>query len=154
MPAPMRLTVQRSPSVGGATIGKLYIDGAFVCHTLEDEVRELPGVPVAAWKIHGETAIPSGVYRVILESSQRFGPDTITLCDVPGFAYIRAHAGNTADHTEGCLLLGMRATDVSLVGGTSRPAVALVKAEVRKALDQGRQVWVEIINPPSNIMEA
>lgn len=150
----MRLTVLRNPSVGGATIGKLLIDGAFACHTLEDEIRELPGVPVAAWKIHGETAIPAGVYRVILESSQRFGPDTLTLCHVPGFAYIRMHAGNTSDHTEGCLLLGMRATDVSLVGGTSRPAVALVKAEVRKALDRGDTVMIEIINPPSHIMEA
>ena len=144
----MRLLVQRSPSVGGATIGKLYIDGDFACHTLEDEVREIAGQPVQAWKIHGATAIPAGAYRVTLETSPRFGFDTPTLHDVPGFQYIRMHAGNTSDHTEGCLLLGMRATDVSLVGGTSRPAVALIKSELRRAIDHGETIIIEIINPP------
>ena len=143
----MKLTVLRAPSHGGATIGKLYIDGVFACNTLEDEVREIAGQPVHEWKIKGCTAIPVGVYRVTLESSPRFGPDTLTLLDVPGFQYIRVHAGNTASDTEGCLLLGLRTTDVSLVGGTSRPAVELVKREVRAAIERGEIVEIDIQNP-------
>ena len=44
----MKLTLNRRPSVGGATIGELLEDGARLCFTLEDEIREQPGVPVGA----------------------------------------------------------------------------------------------------------
>ena len=143
----MNITVLRHTSEGGATLGKLYIDGIFACHTLEDELREVEGMPVAEWKVKGATAIPAGTYRVSLENSGRFGPDTLTINDVPGFTAIRMHAGNTAADTEGCLLLGMQATDVSLIGGTSRPAVALVKGEVQRALERGESVLIDINNP-------
>jgi len=143
----MKLTLQRRPSVGGATIGKLYIDGVFACFTLEDEIREIAGVSVVDWKIKGHTAIPAGLYRITLEHSGRFGPDTLTINDVPGFKYIRMHAGNTAADTEGCPLLGMQATEVSLIAGTSRPAVALVKGEVIRAMREGEAVTIDIYNP-------
>lgn len=142
----MKLTLQRRPSIGGATIGKLYIDGVYACATLEDEVREIEGVPVSAWKIKGATAIPSGEYRVTLEDSNRFGPDTLTIHDVPGFQYIRMHAGNTSADTEGCPLLGMQSTETTLIGGTSRPAVALVKSEVQRAIRAGETVTIDINN--------
>ena len=142
----MNLTLQRRSSVGGATIGKLYIDGVYACATLEDEVREIEGVPVADWKIKGATAIPTGQYRVTLEHSNRFGADTLTLHDVPGFTSIRMHAGNTSADTEGCPLLGLQATEVSLIAGTSRPAVALVKAEVQRAVRKGEEVTIDINN--------
>jgi hypothetical protein len=142
----MKLTLQRRPSIGGATIGKLYIDGVYACATLEDEVREIEGVPVSAWKIKGATAIPSGEYRVTLEDSGRFGPDTLTIHDVPGFQYIRMHAGNTSADTEGCPLLGMQSTETTLIGGTSRPAVALVKSEVQQAIRAGETVTIDINN--------
>jgi len=142
----VKITLQRNPSVGGATIGTLYIDGAWVAHTLEDEVREVEGQPVSEWKIHGKTAIPAGEYIVSLEDSPRFGTDTLTLHDVPGFQYIRMHAGNTSADTEGCILLGLRATECTLVGGTSRPAVALVRDEVRSAIDRGEAVHITISN--------
>jgi len=143
----MKITLQRQPSRGGATIGELSIDGLFCCYTLEDEVREVEGRPVAEWKIKGATAIPGGTYRVTLEHSARFGADTLTIHDVPGFQYIRMHAGNTSADTEGCPLLGMAATDHSLVGGSSRPAVKLVQSEVRRAIEEGGAVTIDVSNP-------
>lgn len=143
----MKLTLQRRPSKGDATIGNLSIDGTFACYTLEDQIREVPGQPVESWKVHSKTAIPAGEYRVTLEASGRFGPDTLTVNDVPGFKYIRMHSGNTAADTEGCPLLGMQATDTSLIGGTSRPAVALVKGEVQRAIARGELVTIEVCNP-------
>lgn len=143
----MKITVQRQPSQQGATVGKLSIDGELACYTLEDQIREIPGQPVESWKIHGETAIPSGSYNVTMEDSPHFGPDTLTVNDVPGYECIRMHAGNTSADTEGCLLLGLAATDHSLVGGTSRPAVALIKGRVQAALAMGDNVVIEIINP-------
>ena len=140
----MKLTLKRRESVGGATVGKLFIDGVFVCATLEDEVREVENVPVAIWKIKGKTAIPKGVYAVTLEQSMRFGPETLSLNTVPGFLYIRMHAGNTSGDTEGCILLGMQSTETTLIGGTSRPAVELVKGQVRKAIAKGDSVTIDI----------
>ena len=142
----MKLTLNRKPSLGNSTMGALYIDGGFACYTLEDDVREVPGQPVSQWKIKGATAIPAGEYVVSLQYSPRFGPDTLTLHNVPGFEYIRMHAGNAHADTEGCILLGMRATDASLIGGTSRPAVQLVKSEVRAAIDRGEVVHITISN--------
>lgn len=142
----MRLTLQRRESSKGATIGTLHADGVFLCYTLEDTVREIAGRPVSEWKIHGATAIPAGLYRVTLENSPRFGPDTLTLLDVDGFQYIRMHAGNSHKDTEGCILLGMSALSDRLVGGTSRPAVTAVKEVVKKALLRCSPVVIDVLN--------
>ena len=142
----MKLTLQRRESFAGATIGKLYIDGAFCCSTLEDQVREIEGVPVEDWKIKGKTAIPSGTYRISLDYSPRFGADTPTIQAVPGFSHIRIHAGNSSDDTEGCILVGLQATEMSLVGGTSRPAVNLLKQELLQAQERGEAISITVTN--------
>jgi hypothetical protein len=134
----------------GATPGDLQVDGAFECYTLEDPIRERPGVPVAEWKLHGRSAIPAGRYRITLEHSPRFGPNTLTVNGVPGFAGVRIHAGNDVDDTEGCPLVGdgLEAGDTRIRGGTSRPALNRLKAKVRQAIrDRGEEVWLEIRNP-------
>lgn len=143
---PLVLVVNRRPSLGGSTVGEMTEDGVRLCYTLEDEVREVYGRPVSEWKVPGCTAIPSGRYPVVLQDSPRFGPDTLTVLDVPGFSYIRMHAGNTHEDTEGCLLLGLRAGAATLEAGSSRPAVALVKSRVQAALKAGRLVYVDINN--------
>ena len=136
----MKLTLQRNPSVAGATVGSLYVDGAWVAHTLEDEVREIEGQPVSAWKIHGKTAIPSGEYIVSLEDSPRFGTDTLTLHDVPGFQYIRMHAGNTSADTEGCILVAKnRLRSDYIQDSLSDALVAVLKVN-------GGEHEIEIIN--------
>lgn len=143
----MKLTLNRRPSVGGATIGELLADGKFLAFTLEDEIREVPGVPVGNWKIKGVTAIPAGRYRVTMEHSPRFGPNTLTINAVPGFVGVRIHGGNRHEDSEGCPLLGLKVTATTIVGGTSGPAVKIVKDAVRAALASGQQVWIDINNP-------
>jgi len=144
----MKLVLHRHPSCAGATIGKLtHNDGELICYSLEDQIREIPGKPVSEWKKYGCTAIPAGTYKVTLEYSPRFGPDTPTLHAVPGFSGIRMHAGNHHEDTEGCILLGMQATDCSLIGGTSRPAVNLVKQMLLEARERGEQISITITNP-------
>ena len=76
-------------------------------YSLEDVVREVPGRPVAEWKVPGKTAIPAGRYRLRWTMSNRFRREMLLLEGVPGFAGIRIHAGNTDADTEGCILLGM-----------------------------------------------
>lgn len=147
----MKLLLQRTHANERRTWGKLYADGVFVCYTLEDAVREVQGQSVDVWKVMGETAIPSSTYRgapyqITLENSPRFGPDTLTIRDVPGFVGVRMHAGNTEADTEGCVLLGQAIDAAGIVGGTSRSAVALVKDVVKRATDLHRVVTLEITN--------
>lgn len=140
----MMLTLQRTSTPGQAhTFGVL---SAEVCFTLEDQVREIPGKPVAEWKVPGQTAIPAGRYRVTLEDSPRFGPDTITLHKVQGFDYIRVHGGNDVDDTEGCPLTGLELTDTGIKGGTSLPALRMLKALVKAAIQERQEVWIQVKN--------
>lgn len=145
----MILTLQRRPSVRGATIGELFRHGDpdRICYTLEDEIRQVPGRPVSEWKVYGKTAIPVGRYRITLEHSPRFGPGTLTVWGVPGFTGVRMHGGNRHEDTEGCPLLGLQVTDHTIVGGTSRPAVDLVKRLVGADIAAGNKVWLDIKNP-------
>lgn len=143
----MKLTLQRtSPAGSPMTFGKLLADGQFVCYTLEDEVREVQGQPVANWKIKGQTAIPAAEYRITLEHSPRFGPNTLTVHDVPGFVGVRIHAGNTVADTEGCPLLGLQVNGAGIVGGTSGPAVKLVKQLVVNAMSRGEITLMDVVN--------
>lgn len=144
----MLLTLQRvTPAGAPRTFGLLLgSDGRQICHTLEDEVRELPGTPVAEWKVKGATAIPAGRYRVTLEYSPRFGADTLTVNAVPGFEGVRMHAGNDENDTEGCPLLGLEVCAAGIVGGTSRPAVLKVKQLVQAAIARGETVFLDVVN--------
>ena len=91
------------------TIGKLYIDGAYFCDTLEDTVR------TKGEKVYGRTAIPSGMYRVKKTYSPRFKKVLPEILEVEGFSGVRIHAGNTAKDTEGCVLLGLNKTKGAVI---------------------------------------
>jgi hypothetical protein len=141
----VNLVIQRSPSVHGFTLGDLLIDGVHECWTCEDEVRELPGVPVETWKVPGSTAIPSGRYHVIVSQSTRFKRELPLLCDVPGFGGIRIHPGNTAADTEGCVLPGSIRTSTGVA--QSRGAFDALFTKIQSALQGGSEVWLTIHNP-------
>jgi hypothetical protein len=145
----IHFTMFREASQGGATLSKLFLGLDYICDVLEDEVREVPGVPVSEWKIPGATAIPSGTYEIELRQSGHFGPDTMTLLDVPGYQYIRVHGGNTIGDTEGCLLPGIRNSAVTV--GQSKVNLERIKAIVLPAIRKGQKVEIEII-PAHGVM--
>src|SRR5260221_304793 len=132
----MDLILKRTRLRDTITTGQLYIDGVYFCFTLEDKVREQIGIPVQKWKVFGETAIPYGVYKIILEDSPKFGPETLTINKVDGFTGVRMHAGNTQFDTDGCIIVGYRVRDDGIiVPGTTKPAVADLKKLVKQATD-------------------
>lgn len=98
----MNLKLVRYYKKNDYTIGKLYVDGKYFCDTLEDKVRNLSKEK----KVYGKTAIPAGKYRVIMTYSPKFKREMPLILNVPHFTNIRIHPGNTADDTEGCLLVG------------------------------------------------
>ena len=100
----MELTLKRDILADGYTLGLLSVDGKPYCYTVEDKVRE--GV-----KIPGKTAIPYGRYKVIVNMSNRFKKLMPLLIDVPGFEGVRIHSGNTAEDTEGCIIVGKVRTE-------------------------------------------
>lgn len=110
----MELVLTRDIFEEECTLGQLFLDDQFECYTLEDTYREVTGIPVAEWKIHGKSAIPLGRYSLIITQSPRFGEALPLLLSVPGFEGIRIHAGNTDKDTEGCILVGTERGEASL----------------------------------------
>lgn len=145
----MNLTVQREETVLGYTPGRLYIDGTFEAFTCEPPIREIPGQPMATWKIANHTAIPAGRYRVIIDRSERFGCDMPRVLDVPGFEGVRIHAGNTARDTEGCLLIGKSGTATGI--SDSRAEFDQFAPKLQAALLDGGEAWITYLNPTGSI---
>ncbi len=96
----MKLELKRLYFKDTYTIGKLYVDGDYLCDTLEDKHRP-DGI-----KVYGETCIPEGTYKVILNYSNRFKKIMPLVVNVPSFEGIRIHPGNTDKDTSGCILVG------------------------------------------------
>lgn len=147
----LNLVVRRRPSVIGATAGELFVGGSWFCYTLEDEIREVPGLPVAQWKIPGETAIPAGSYAVTFEPSRHFGREMPRLHNVAGFEGILIHAGNTTSDTEGCILVGdrlqMEATGRPTLAYGTAATFARLEMRLRAALALNQSLQIEIDNP-------
>ena len=131
----MELRLLRYPSTSNYTEGKLYIDGAYFCDTLEDQDRGLKQsmseFEIQKIKVYGQTCIPSGTYKVILNMSPRFKKILPRILDVKGFEGILMHAGNTVQDSSGCILLGTKSADGVLIN--SRKAV---NALIEKIKDQ------------------
>tara|TARA_R110000868_G_C10799763_1_gene756975 strand:+ start:190 stop:609 length:420 start_codon:yes stop_codon:yes gene_type:complete len=138
----MKITIHRNPTRGGATIGTLAINGVPQCFTLEDAVHEQDGVPVGDWKIAGQTAIPRGTYKVVVDQSARFGRPMPHILDVPGFTGVRIHAGNTAADTEGCVLVGYSEAEAFV--GRSREAFASLFWVINAAFQAGEQITITL----------
>lgn len=106
----MKIEVKRIAKKSTYTIGKMYIDGKYYCDTLEDKDRGIsqntPLSTIKAIKVAGSTAIPAGVYKVIVSMSPKFKRNLPRLLNVPGFEGILIHRGNTDKDTAGCILVG------------------------------------------------
>ena len=117
------------------TEGNLYVDGDWECFTLEDVVRG------DGEKIPGDTAIPAGRYRVIVNRSPHFNRDLPLLLKVPNFEGVRIHPGNTSKDTEGCILVGQKRIPGMIQG--SRLAFDPLFSKIQTALIGG-EVWITI----------
>lgn len=97
------LTLVRDIRTEEAVLGSLYLNGAFICHTLENASK----------------VIPCGMYSVQNSKSPKFKREIPLLhnAQVPASRGIRIHVGNTAASSSGCVLVGMT-REVHLLGGS------------------------------------
>ncbi len=86
-----------------AVLGSLYLNGAFICYTLENAAK----------------AIPCGMYGVQNSKSPKFKRELPLLVSdkVSASRGIRIHVGNTVASSSGCILVGMT-REVHLLGGS------------------------------------
>ena len=104
------LTLVRYTRTDEAILGSLYLNGAFVCYTLENAAK----------------AIPCGMYTVQNSKSPKFKRELPLLhnAQVPASRGIRIHVGNTVASSSGCILVGMGRNGDSLTEST--PAETMV----------------------------
>lgn len=117
----MEIVLERRWKKPNYTIGVLSIDGKRFCETLEDTDRGLKDSmsveQIKNLKKPHITAIPTGIYEVNLNTiSPKFGSRSFykevckgkvpRLLNVKGFEGILIHAGNKAEDTDGCILVG------------------------------------------------
>lgn len=136
----MKLFLQRFAQTPEYTVGRLYIDNKFYCHTMEDVVRDLNKEE----KIIGKTAIPEGTYKVIVNRSPRFKRDLPRLLDVPYFEGILIHRGNTAKDSGGCILVGENKVKGKVINST-KYEIELTNI-LKNAQNSGEPIEIEIHN--------
>lgn len=154
----MKLTLKRIAKKTTYTIGRLFVDGVRFCDTLEDTDRGLKQTDspasVAARKVYGETAIPSGTYTVAMNvvSRKYAGVDWYKrncnggrmplLQRVPGYEGVLIHPGNTALDTLGCILVGKNTKKGQLTD--SRETFKALYKKMDAAYLRGEKITIEI----------
>ena len=152
----MELELRRIARRDTYTIGRLSIDGKYFCDTCEDKDRGLrQDLPVSvnqARKVRGQTAIPTGRYRVTLGvKSKKYSKKkqyaacngyVPRLINVPAFDGILIHIGNTAADSEGCILVG-RNKKVGMVLESTNTFWQLYD-RLQQADGRGEQIYITV----------
>ncbi len=153
----MKITVRRRYKKATYTIGNLLIGGKWICNTLEDTDRGLKQTDTLASiksrKVYGETAIPSGTYKVRMDViSPKYksvswydklcGGKMPRLENIPGYDGILIHPGTTALDTLGCILVGENKAKGKLLN--SRATFQKLYAMMKAAADKGEAITIEV----------
>lgn len=151
------ILVKRLYKLPTYTIGKLYVDGVYVCDTLEDKDRGLrqnmPLNEIYRKKVYGETAIPVGRYFVDMDTespkfkyriwAKPYGGKLPRLLSVPGWEGVLIHVGNSGPETFGCLLCGYNRQKGKVLDSTKAFQLLMDKYLV-PAHKRGDQIWITI----------
>lgn len=129
----MQLLLMRVYKGQSYTIGKLYVDGQYICDTIEDADRGLSDSmsleEIQKNKKYGITAIPTGCYKVIMNVvspkfknrswAKPYGGKLPRLQNVKGFDGVLIHVGNTAEDSLGCILVGENKVKGQVINSTA-----------------------------------
>jgi hypothetical protein len=129
------MDIKQSPEVKGvnlliirdtftevSTLGKLFLNGEWLCDTLENPYinneRRISCIPASQYKVRLRTARESATRDYL----------HLLVKDVPNRDYILVHIGNSAKDTSGCILVGI-GTEQDFVKN-SRFAMELLMKEI------------------------
>lgn len=139
----MELRVKRVALKSDYTIGRLYVNGEYVCDTLEDAVRDT--------KIYGKTAIPCGTYKITMDVvspkfkdrswAKPYDGKLPRLIGVPNYEGVLIHVGNTVEDTSGCLLVGQNKVKGRLVNST-QTFMSLMDKYLIPAKNRGEEITI------------
>lgn len=153
----MELRLNRRYKGPKYTIGNLYIDYIYFCDTLEDIDRGITSSTsledISRKKVYGQTAIPTGTYKVNLNVvspkfkdrswAKPYGGKVPRLMNVPGFEGVLIHPGNTDSDTSGCILVGKN-TVVGKVMESTITFNGLMK-KLLEAKAKGESIQINIV---------
>lgn len=153
----MELRLNRRYKGPKYTIGNLYIDNIYFCDTLEDIDRGITSSTsledISRKKVYGQTAIPTGTYKVNLNVvspkfkdrswAKPYGGKVPRLMNVPGFEGVLIHPGNTDSDTSGCILVGKN-TVVGKVMESTITFNGLMK-KLLEAKAKGESIQINIV---------
>lgn len=125
----MEIKIKRFFQGRNYIIGRLSVNGTYLCDTLEPPL----GLPAGA-------GIPPGRYRLQSYPSAKFHGIRPLVADVPGRYAILIHEGNTVADTKGCILVG-RNTKVAHVL-QSKIHLNKLLSVLRPAWKSGEDVWL------------
>ena len=131
----IELLVERIYTCKTYTIGKLYVNGAYFCDTIEDTDRNLFDYmtenEISAKKVYGQTAIPCGKYNITMNArspkfsnfskykwAAPFDAYLPRLLNVKGFDGVLIHVLNTAEESYGCIGVGKNEAKGSVCNST------------------------------------
>ena len=118
----VNLLILRDTFTEVSTIGNLYLNGEWLCDTLEnpylDNQRNISCIPAGQYKVRLRTARESATRDYL----------HLLVKDVPERDYILFHIGNSAKDTRGCVLVGI-GTEQDFVKN-SRLAMELLMKEI------------------------
>ena len=142
----MKLRLERKYCMDTYTIGNLYIDGKYFCDTLEDKNRDVNKngkFDNGETKVYGETCIPFGTYKIIVNMSPKFKRELPRLLDVPSFEGVLIHRGNTAKDSAGCILVGENKAVGKVLNST--PYEERLVKMMKEAIARGEEITIEIV---------
>lgn len=153
----MEVLVYRKYKKPDYTVGRMSIDGTFICNTMEDVDRGLDD-GMQDWmirnkKIPNVTAIPTGRYKIDMDTvSSKFSkyPFYMEVCqgklprikNVRGFDGILIHCGVDHSNSSGCILVGMNTKVGKLTD--SKETFKKIYALMKEAHDNGETIYITI----------
>ena len=154
----MKIDLVRIYNCATYSIGKVYVDGAWLCDTVEDTDRGLDQgmteTEIRKIKVYRQTAIPTGTYKVTMNiqspkmSKLKYYKDFCKgylprLLNVPGYDGILIHCGSSANSSAGCLIVGYN-TVKGKVTNSKKAWEKLMKTYLLPAKKRGEEITITI----------
>tara|TARA_R110002050_G_scaffold60857_2_gene134857 strand:- start:620 stop:1072 length:453 start_codon:yes stop_codon:yes gene_type:complete len=125
-----QLVLERDSFTLNTTQGKLYFNGEFLCHTLENSYkannRNTSSIPCGVYDVRVRTAAESGNFKYV----------HLLVEEVPKRSYILFHIGNKHQDTHGCILTGLARQGTELITQSLKAHTLLMNVILNNNFDE------------------